>query len=58
MQETYYNIMPKNFNILELEETDNLLAEEQKIVKFIAGLTEEKVISYSTSSRGIWDSPP
>ena len=56
--ETYYDIISKNFNLLELAGTAHLLTEEQKIIKFEAGLKEEKAISYSINSKSIWDSFP
>ena len=56
--ETYYDIISKSFNMLELAVTAHLLTEEQKIIKLEAGLKEEKAISYSISSKSIWDSPP
>ena len=56
--ETYYDIISKNFNMLELAGTAHLLTEEQKIIKFEAGLKEEKAISYSVTSKSIWDSLP
>ena len=56
--ETYYDIISKNFNILELAGTAHLLTEEQKKIKFEAGLQEEKAINYSISSKSIWDSLP
>ena len=56
--ETYYDIMSKNFNMLELAVTAHLLTEEQKIIKFEAGLKEDKAINYSINSKSIWDSLP
>ena len=56
--ETYYDIISKNFNMLEMAGTAHLLTEEQKIIKFEAGLKEEKAISYSITSKSIWDSLP
>ena len=40
--ENYYNIMSKNFNMLELAGTET---EEQKIIKFETGLKEDKAIN-------------
>ena len=57
MLETYYNIISKNF-LLELAGTAHLLIKEQKIVKFKAGLKEEKAINYSINSKSIWNSLP
>ena len=54
--ETYYDIISKSFNMLEMAGTAHLLTEEQKIIKFEAGLKEEKAISYSITSKSIWDS--
>ena len=54
--ETYCDIMSKNFHMLELAWIAHLLREEQKIIKFEAGLKEDKAISYSISSKSIWDS--
>ena len=54
--ESYYDIISKNFNILESAGTIPLLTEEQKIIKFEAGPKKEKAISYSTNSKSIWDS--
>ena len=51
--ETYYNIMLKNFNMLELAGVTHLLTEEQKIIKFEAGRKEDKAINYSISSKSI-----
>ena len=51
--ETYYNIMLKNFNMLELAGVAHLLTEEQKIIKFEAGLKEDKAINYSINSKSI-----
>ena len=56
--ETYYDIMSKNFNMLELAGSAHLLSEEQKIIKFVAGLKEDKAINYSINSKSIWDSLP
>ena len=56
--ETYYDIISKNFNMLDMAGTAHLLTEEQKIIKFEAGLKEEKAISYSITSKSIWDSLP
>ena len=56
--ETYYNIMSKNFNMLELAGTAHLLTEEQKIIKFEAGHKEDKAINYSINSNSILDSLP
>ena len=44
--------------MLELAGTAHLLTEEQKIIKFEAGLKEDKAISYSINSKSIWDSLP
>ena len=52
--ETYYNIMTKNFKLLELAGTAHLLSEEQKIIKFEAGLKEDRAINYSINSKSIW----
>ena len=54
--ETYYDIISKSFNMLEMAGTAHLLTEEQKIIKFEAGLKEEKAINYSITSKSIWDS--
>ena len=56
--ETYYDIMSKNFNMLELAGIAHLLTEEQKIIKFESGLKEDKAINYSITSKSIWDSLP
>ena len=56
--ETYYDIISKNFNKLELTGTAHLLTEEQKIIKFAAGLKEDKAKNYSIDSKSIWDSLP
>ena len=56
--ETYYDIMSKNFNMLELAGIAHLLTEEQKIIKFEAGLKEDKAINYSINAKSIWDSLP
>ena len=37
--------MSKNFNMLELAEVAHSLTEEQKIIKFEAGLKEDKAIN-------------
>ena len=44
--------------MLELVGIAHLLAEEQKIVKFESGLKEDKAISYSITSKSIWDALP
>ena len=44
--------------MLELAGTAHLITEKQKIIKFEAGLKEEKAISYSINSKSIWDSLP
>ena len=54
--ETYLNNLSKNFNVLELAGFSHILTEEQKIVKFEAGLKEEKAISPSINSKSICDS--
>ena len=54
--ETYYDIISKIFNMLELAGAAHLLTEEQKIIKFEAGLKEDKPINYSINSKSIWDS--
>ena len=51
--ETYDDIMLKNFNMLELTGVAHILMEEQKIIKFEAGLKEDKAINYSISSKSI-----
>ena len=56
--ETYYDIMLKSFNILELAGIAHLLTEEQKIIKFESGLKEDKAISYSITSKSILDALP
>ena len=56
--ETYYDIMSKNFNMLELDVAAHLLTEEQKIIKFEAELKEDKAINYSINSKSIWDTTP
>ena len=56
--ESYYDIILKNLNMLESAGTAHLLPEEQKIIKFKAGLKEEKAISYSMNSKSIQDSIP
>ena len=53
--DTYYTIMPKNFNLLEQAGVDHTLTEEQKVIKFEAGLQEEKSISYSINAKSGWD---
>ena len=53
--ETYYDIMSKNFNMLELAGVAHLLTEEQKIIKFEVRLKEDKAINYTKS---IWHSLP
>ena len=54
--ESYDDIISKNSNMLELAWTAHQLTQEQKILKFEAGLKEEKAISYSINSKSIWDS--
>ena len=44
--------------MLELAGTAHSLTEEQKIIKFEAGLKEEKAIIYSINSKSTWDSLP
>ena len=56
--ETYYDIISKNFDMLELAGAAYLSTDEQKIIKFEAGPKEEKAISYIISSKIIWDSLP
>ena len=56
--ESYYDMISKNFNMLELVGVAHALIEEQKIIKFEAGLKEEKAISYSINSKSTWDSLP
>ena len=56
--ETYYDIMSKNFNMLELAGTAHLSTEEQKIIKFESDLKEDKVIRYSITSKSTRDSLP
>ena len=53
---TYDGIILKNFNMLELSGIAHLLKEDQKIIKFEAGLKDLKAISYSINSKSIWDS--
>ena len=50
--------MSKNFNMLELAGKAHLLNEEQKIIKFEAGLKGDKAINYSINSKSIWDLLP
>ena len=55
---THYYLMSKNFNMLEMAGKTHLLTEEQKIIKFEAGLKEDKAINYSINYKSIWDSLP
>ena len=50
--------MSKNSNMLELVGVDHLITEEQKIIKFEAGLRRDKAINYSITSNSIWDALP
>ena len=50
--------MSKNFNTLEVTGVAHLVTKEQKIIKFEAGLKEDKAINYSIDSKSIWDSLP
>ena len=50
--------MPKIFNLLEQAGVAHTLTEEQKVVKFEAGLQEEKAISYSINAKSGWDHLP
>ena len=56
--ETYYDIMSKNFNLLELAGVAHLLTEEQKIIKFEAGLKADKALNYFINSKSVLDSLP
>ena len=47
--------MSKNFNVLESVGAAHLLTEEQKVIKFEAGLKEDNAINYSINSKSIWD---
>ena len=47
--------MSKNFNLLEQAQVAHTLTEEQKVIKFEAGLQEEKAISYSINAKSRWD---
>ena len=49
--ETYYTIMSKDFNLLEQAGVAHNLTKEQKVIKFEAGLKEEKYISYSINAK-------
>ena len=51
--ETYYDIMSKKFNILELAGIAHLLTEEKKIIKFESSLKEDKAINNSITSKSI-----
>ena len=51
---TYYDILSKNFNMLELAGIAHPLTEEQKIIKFKSRLKEDKAINYSITSKSIW----
>ena len=50
--------MSKNFNLLEQAGPAHTLTEEQKVIKFEAGLQEEKAISYSINAKSEWDRLP
>ena len=56
--ETYNDVMSQNFNLLGLAGAAHPLTEEQKIIKFEAGLKEDKAINYSINSKIIWDTFP
>ena len=49
--ETYYTIMSKDFNLLEQAGVAQTLIEEQRVVKFEAGLHDEKAISYIINAK-------
>ena len=47
--------MSKNFSVIEQAGVAYTLTEEQKLIKFEAGLQEEKDISYSINAKSGWD---
>ena len=49
--EKYYTIVSKNSNILKQAGVAQTLIEEQRVVKFEAGLQEEKDISYIINAK-------
>ena len=47
--------MSKNFNLLEQAGVVHTLTKEQKVIKFEAGLQEEKAINYIINAKSVWD---
>ena len=56
--ETYYSIMSKAFNDLELAGAAHSLSEQQKITKFEQGLKDNNAISWSITAKNVWNSLP
>ena len=56
--ETYYGIMSKAFNDLELAGAAHTLTEQQKITKFEHGLKESNAISWSITAKNQWNTFP
>ena len=56
--ETYYSIMSKAFNDLELAGSAHALSEQQKITKFEQGLKDNNAISWSITAKNVWNSLP
>ena len=56
--ETYYNIMTKNFNLLESAGAEYTLTDAQKISKFEEGVKEVNAIRYCIDAKTAYDALP